>query len=68
MIRRTYGNMLKATQMIMTKGYDKETANEIAMQCFDNKEQSKNGMFVEWWINMITDKSEWEKEAMQYKH
>lgn len=61
MIRRTYGNMLKATQMIMTKGYDKETANEIAMQCFDNKEQSKNGMPVEWWINMIANCNQYQQ-------
>ena len=47
MKRRTYNNMLKATRLIMVKGYDKETANELAMRCFDNAEMSKNGMPIE---------------------
>lgn len=62
MVRRTYNNMWKATQMIMAKGYDKETANKIAMQCFDNKEQSQNGMPVEWWINKIVDCAQYEEQ------
>ena len=37
----------------MAKGYDKETANELAMRCFDNAELSKNGMPIEWWIEKI---------------
>ena len=53
MKRRTYNNMLKATRLIMAKGYDKETANELAMRCFDNAEQTKNGMPIEWWIEKI---------------
>lgn len=53
MKRRTYNNMLKATRLIMAKGYDKETANELAMRCFDNAEMSKNGMPIEWWIEKI---------------
>jgi len=50
---RTYKNMERATKMIATKGYDWKTANKIAMQCFDNMQQSKNGMSVEWWIDKI---------------
>lgn len=42
--------MLKVTRLIMAKGYDKETANELAMRCFDNAEMAKNGMPIEWWI------------------
>lgn len=53
MKRRTYNNMLKATRLIMAKGYDKETANELAMRCFDNAEMAKNGMPIEWWIEKI---------------
>jgi len=45
--------MLKATRLIMAKGYDKETANDLAMQCFDNAELAKNGMPIEWWIEII---------------
>lgn len=56
MKRRTYNNMLKAVKMIMAKGYDKEEANKIAMQCFDNAEQAKNGMPIEWYIEKIVCK------------
>lgn len=38
MKRRTYNNMIKATKMIVEKGYDWDEANEIAIQCFNNKE------------------------------
>lgn len=31
----------------MAKGYDKETANELAMRCFDNAGMAKNGMSIE---------------------
>ena len=30
---RTVNNMEKAIQMIINKGYDRKTANEIAIQC-----------------------------------
>ena len=56
MKRRTYNNMVKATKLIVAKGYDWKTANEIAMQCFDNMEQNKNGMSVEWYIDKIAVK------------
>lgn len=57
MKRRTVKNMEKATQLIASKGYDWNTANEIAMQCFDQKEQLKNGMPVEWFIEKVSDVS-----------
>lgn len=50
---RTYGNMCKATLLIMAKGYDKETANDIAINIFDTAEQNKNGMSIEWYIDKI---------------
>lgn len=53
MKNRTYHNMLRATKMIATKGYDWKTANEIAMKCFNDAEQSNNGMPIEWWIEKI---------------
>ena len=56
MKRRTYNNMLKATKMIVAKGYSWEEANEIAIRCFDNLEANKNGMEVEWYIQKITNK------------
>lgn len=56
MKRRTYNNMVKATNMIIAKGYNKNEANEIAIKCFDNMERSKNGMEVEWFIDKIVNK------------
>ena len=53
MKKRTYNNMLKATRMIISKGYGMTEANAIAMNCFDNMEMSKNGMPVEWFIEKI---------------
>lgn len=50
--------MIKAVKLIENKGYNREEANEIAIQCFDNMEQTKNGMSVEWFINKIINKTE----------
>lgn len=55
MKRRTYNNMLKATKMIVDKGYEWNKANEIAMQIFDEAEKQKNGMSIEWYIDKIAD-------------
>lgn len=56
MKRRTYNNMVKATKMIANKGYEWNLANEIAMKCFDNAEQS--GMSVEFFIQKIRNAEE----------
>ena len=61
MKRRTYNNMVKATKLIVGKGYDWNEANEIAIKCFDNMEQLNNGTSVEWFINKIVDKTEYEE-------
>lgn len=50
---RTLKNMEKATKAIVAKGYDWSTANDLAIRCFDNMAQAKNGMPVEWWIDKI---------------
>ena len=55
MKRRTYNNMVKATNMIIAKGYNKNEANEIAIKCFDNIQRQKNGMDVEWFIDKIVN-------------
>lgn len=57
MKRKTYNNMVKATKMIFEKGYTWQEANEIAIKCFDNMEQFKNGMPVEWFIDKIAHKN-----------
>lgn len=53
MKRKTYNNMVKATKMIVDKGYEWDKANIIAMNCFDQMNIIKNGMPVEWFINKI---------------
>ena len=55
MKRRTYNNVLKAVKLITAKGYDWNTANEMAIKVFDNMEQTKNGMSAELWINQIVN-------------
>ena len=51
MKRRTYNNVLKAVKLITAKGYDWNTANEMAIKVCYNMEHTKNGMSAEWWIN-----------------
>ena len=64
MKRRTYNNMVKACKMIAKKGYDWQTANEIAMRCFDDAEANKaSGQPVEWYIDKVASKEEWESES-----
>lgn len=53
MQRKTYNNMVKATKTIVAKGYDWNTANELAIKCFENHATAKNGMSVEWFIDKI---------------
>ena len=61
MKRRTYNNMCKAAKMIIAKGYDKKTAFELAHKCFDNAEANKNGMPIEWYIEKIISKTEYDE-------
>ena len=53
MKHKTYRNVLRAAKLIRAKGYDEQTSYDIALRCFDNMEQSKNGMPVEWCIEKI---------------
>lgn len=56
MKRKTYNNMVKAVKMIMAKGYDKETANDIAIRIFDfDMKFSHNGMPAEWFIEKLAE-------------
>ena len=63
MKRRTYNNMVKATKLIAAKGYDWNTANEIAIKVFDDMEATKNGMSAEWWISFVAEASEYESRV-----
>lgn len=51
---RTLHNMEKATKAIAAKGYDWDTANEIAMSCF--YEAKRTGNSVEFFIEKIRNK------------
>lgn len=53
MKRKTYNNVLKAGKLIQKKGYDKKESLEIAVNLFDQLEQLKNGMSVEWLIEKL---------------
>ena len=53
MKRKTKGNINKAVDIIMAKGYDFIIANDIVLQCFENMNQSNNGMPLEWWLDKI---------------
>lgn len=64
MKRKTYNNMIKATKMIADKGYQWEEANQIAISCFEQMKQASNGMEVEWFINQIITKEEYEKNKL----
>lgn len=56
MKRKTYNNVLRGAKLIQAKGYSFDEAAQIAIQIFDNMEQTKNGMSFEWFAQMIADK------------
>ena len=53
MKRKTYNNVIKASKLIMKKGYEQKEAQEMALRIFENMEQLKNGMSAEWFIEKI---------------
>lgn len=55
--RKTYNNIIKASKMIMKKGYEQKEAQEMALRIFENMEQLKNGMSAEWFIEKIAPKN-----------
>jgi hypothetical protein len=50
---KTLKNMEKATKLIFNKGYNWDTANEIAINCFNMSKE--NNMPVEFFIEKIRD-------------
>lgn len=62
MKKKTYNNVVKASKLIMKKGYEKQEALEMAVKIFDELEALNNGMTAEWRISRIMPKSEWEAE------
>lgn len=62
MKRKTYNNVLKAGKLIQKKGYEEKESLEIAVKLFDELEMMNNGMSVEWLIDKIANKEEFENE------
>lgn len=62
MKRKTYNNVLKAGKLIQKKGYEEKESLEIAVKLFDELEMMNNEMSVEWLINKIANKEEFENE------
>ena len=42
-------------------GYSEKESLEIAINCFDQLAEMKNNMSVEWLINQLATKKEWEE-------
>lgn len=61
---KTLKNMEKATQMIADKGYDWETANDLAIKLFEDVKANNYYHSVEYFIDKIMSKAEYEKEYM----
>ena len=59
MKKKTYNNVLKAIKMIIAKGYTKEEAETMALKIFDEHENGQ--MPIEFYINKIINKAEWEE-------
>lgn len=62
MKRKTYNNVLKAGKLIQKKGYKEKESLEMAVKLFDELEMMNNGMSVEWLIDKIANKEEFENE------
>lgn len=62
MKKKTYNNVVKASRLIIKKGYEKQEALEMAVKIFDELEALNNGMTAEWKISQIIPKSEWEAQ------
>ena len=58
---KTLKNMEKATQMIADKGYDWETANDLAIKSFENVKANNFYHSVEYFIDKILSKAEYER-------
>ena len=57
MKRKTYSNVIKASKLIMKKGYEQKESQEMALRIFENMEQLNNGMSAEWFIEKIAPKN-----------
>ena len=60
MKRKTYNNVMKATKMIQKKGFDFVDAKHLAIRGF--YEHTKYMNSIEFYIDKIISKEEWERE------
>lgn len=58
MKRKTYNNVIKASRLIIKKGYEKQEALGMAVKIFDELEALNNGMTAEWFIEKIVPKNQ----------
>ena len=59
MKQKTYYNVMRASRMIMEKGYTQKEAIEIAVKIFDEHENGQ--MPIEYFIETVITEQEWEK-------
>lgn len=64
MKRKTYNNVMRAAKMIMKKGYDFDEASQLALNIFNQHENSE--MKIEWYIEKILSKEEYLKEYAEF--
>lgn len=50
-----------AVDAIEAKGYDRETANDLAIKTIDNMKANPNGMDIDWFLEKILDKETYEE-------
>ena len=65
MKQKTYYNVMRASRMIMEKGYTQKEAIEIAVKIFDEHENGQ--MPSEYFIEKVITKQEWEKGEQRYE-
>lgn len=65
MKQKTYYNVMRASRMIMEKGYTQKEAIEIAVKIFDEHENGQ--MPIEYFIEKVITKQEWEKGEQRYE-
>ena len=62
MKKKTYNNVVKASKLIMKKGYEEKESLEMAVKIFDEMEALNNGMSIEWRISQIIPKAEYDEQ------
>lgn len=56
---RTYRNFIIVMNKIMAKGYDKEEAERITRNIFDQREACPDGLSVECLVDMVIGRDQW---------